>query len=149
MKVFATNKKASFDYFFKQKIESGICLQGWEVKSIRAGKLQLVDSFVILKDNAAYLLGTIITPLSTVTDKTVDATRTRKLLLNTKEISKIRVAKEAKGLTIICTKFYAKGHLIKAEIAIAEGKKSYDKRETIKQREWQRDKQRVFKKDNY
>ena len=146
--IFARNKKASFDYYFKQKIEAGIVLQGWEVKSIRAGKLQLVDSYVLVKDSEAFLLGSLIQPLSTITSQGLEPNRTRKLLLHSKEINKLRVAKEEKGFTIVCTQIHKKDHLIKAEIVIAQGKKLQDKRETIKKREWQREKQRGFKVDN-
>ncbi len=133
----ANNKKASFDYFFEDKLEAGLALHGWEIKSIREGKVQLSDSHVIFKNNEAWLLGAQIQPLSFVGSYVgADASRTRKLLLNRKEISKLIGAKERQGYTIVATRMYWKGNLVKLEIALAKGKKSFDKRQVIKEREW-------------
>ncbi len=140
----ALNKRAKHDYHLEEKFEAGISLQGWEVKSLRAGKVQLTDSYVLLKDGEAFLLGVHITPLSTASTHFVtDPTRTRKLLLNQKELSKLFSAVNQKGHTCIATALYWKQHLVKCEIAIAKGKQSHDKRESEKDRDWERQKQRL------
>ncbi len=140
----ALNKRAKHDYHLEEKFEAGISLQGWEVKSLRAGKVQLTDSYVLLKDGEAFLLGVHITPLSTASTHFVtDPTRTRKLLLNQKELSKLFNAVNQKGHTCIATALYWKQHLVKCEIAIAKGKQSHDKRESEKDRDWERQKQRL------
>lgn len=124
-------------------------LQGWEVKSLREGKIQLVDSFVQLHQGEAYLYGAHITPLNSAsTHYVTEPTRPRKLLLHGKELSRIALAIEAKGLTCVCTALYWKNHLIKAEIALAKGKKQHDKRATLKEQDWNREKQRVVRQDN-
>lgn len=143
----AQNKKARFDYHLTDKFEAGISLQGWEVKSLREGKVQIIDSYVFFKNGEAWLLNAQISPLNTVsTHFVVEPTRPRKLLLNAKEIAKLQQAVEQKDYTCICTALYWKGHLIKCEIALAKGKKLHDKRETEKQRDWNREKQRLFQK---
>lgn len=145
----ALNKKAKHDYFIEDKFEAGVSLQGWEVKSLREGKVQLVDSFVQLHQGEAYLYGVNITPLkSACTHYVTEPTRNRKLLLHAKELSKIALAVEAQGLTCVCTALYWKKHLIKAEIALARGKKQHDKRATLKERDWNREKQRIVRDDN-
>ncbi len=148
-KTIAINKKAKFDYFIEDKIEAGMVLEGWEVKSLRAGRVQLVDSYVIIKNNEAFLLGAIITPLNTIsTHVKADPTRTRKLLLNRSQISKFIGATDQKGYTIVCTALYWSRHLIKVEIGLARGKANVDKRETIKEREWQIQKRRLLRQQN-
>ncbi|MBR9909685.1 MAG: SsrA-binding protein SmpB [Gammaproteobacteria bacterium] len=143
----AQNKKARFDYHLTDKFEAGIALNGWEVKSLREGKVQIVDSYVFFKNGEAWLLNAQITPLSTVsTHFVVEPTRQRKLLLHSKEIAKLQQAVEQKDYTCVCTALYWKGHLVKCEIALAKGKKMHDKRETEKQRDWNREKQRLFQK---
>lgn len=143
------NKKARHDYHLEDKFEAGISLQGWEVKSLREGKVQLVDSYVQLHRGEAYLNGAHITPLnSTSTHFVTEPARNRKLLLNSKELSRIALAIEAKGLTCVCTALYWKNHLIKAEIALAKGKKLHDKRATEKDRDWGREKQRIVRESN-
>lgn len=143
----AQNKKARFDYHLTDKFEAGISLQGWEVKSLREGKVQIIDSYVFFKNGEAWLLNAQISPLNTVsTHFVVEPTRPRKLLLNAKEIAKLQQAVEQKDYTCICTALYWKGHLVKCEIALAKGKKLHDKRETEKQRDWNREKQRLFQK---
>jgi SsrA-binding protein len=141
--VIARNKRATFDFRLLESFEAGVVLEGWEVKSLRMGKAQLTDSYVLVKDGEAWLLGSQITPLDTVsTHYVTDTTRTRKLLLHRKELAKILEATGQKGLTCVCTQLYWKGHLVKARIAVAEGKKDHDKRDTEKDRDWQRQKQR-------
>ena len=148
-KTIAQNKRAKFDYFLEDKFEAGVVLEGWEVKALRAGKAQLTDSYVIFKDGEAWLLGSQITPLQTVSTHVVaDPQRTRKLLLGRKEIDKIAGASEQKGYTVLCTKLYWKKHMVKAEIALGKGKANRDKRDTIKEREWNIQKQRVLRTNN-
>ena len=144
--VIARNKRASFDYTLLETFEAGIALTGWEVKSLREGKVQLTDTYVLMKDGEAWLLGAQITPLATAsTNFVTDPTRTRKLLLNKKELAKILAAVSQKGLTCVCTQLYWKRHLVKARIALAEGKQAHDKRDTQKNREWDRQKQRIVR----
>lgn len=141
----ALNKKAKFDYELSDRFEAGIVLEGWEVKSARAGKVQLTDSYVLLKNGEAFLLGVNITPLLTASTHVVpDAQRTRKLLLHDSELAKLHSAVNQKGFTCVCPAMYWKGHLVKCEIALAKGKAKHDKRETEKERDWQREKQRTM-----
>ncbi len=144
----ARNKKASFDYHFEDRFEAGLQLQGWEVKAIRMGKAQIVDSYVIFMNGEAFLLGTQIQPLDTVSTHFVsDPTRTRKLLLHRRELARIFVATKQKGYACVCTRLYWKNHLVKAEIALAKGKQQHDKRATEKERDWNREKHRVMQKN--
>jgi SsrA-binding protein len=144
--VIARNKRATFDYQLLESFEAGVALEGWEVKSLRMGKAQLTDSYVLMKDGDAWLLGAQITPLDTVSTHFVsDPIRTRRLLLHRKELARIQAAVSQKGLTCVCTQLYWKGHLVKARIALAEGKKSHDKRDTEKERDWNRQKQRIIR----
>ena len=146
--VIAQNKRARFDYTLLEDFEAGIALAGWEVKSLRAGKAQLTDSYVLMKNGEAFLLGAQITPLETAsTHYVADPIRTRKLLLNKRELAKILAATSQKGQTCVCTQLYWKGHLIKARIALAQGKQSHDKRDTQKEREWSRQKQRIVREN--
>lgn len=145
----AQNKKARFEFHLEEKFEAGLALQGWEVKSLRAGKAQITDSYVLLKGNEAWLIGALITPLPTVsTHYVTDPTRTRKLLLSRREIDRLIGATQQKGHTCVCTALYWKGHLVKAEIALAKGKQKHDKRETEKERDWNREKQRIVRSAN-
>lgn len=144
--IIVQNRKARFDYTIEDCYEAGMALTGWEVKSLRAGKVQLVDSYVIFKDGEAWLLGSLITPLQTASTHFVtDPQRTRKLLLKRREIDKLMAQVEQKGYTCVCTKIYWKNHLIKAEIALAKGKATHDKRAAEKERDWNREKARVLK----
>lgn len=145
----AQNKKARFDYHLVDKFEAGIALQGWELKSLRDGRIQLVDSFVELHRGEAWLHGALITPLNTVsTHFVVDAKRKRKLLLNRRELDKLQEGVSQKGYTCVCTALYWKGHLVKAAIALAKGKAEHDKRNVEKERDWNREKQRVVRDHN-
>jgi SsrA-binding protein len=144
--VIAQNKRAKFDYHLLEDFEAGVALQGWEVKSLRAGKAELTDSYVLMKDGEAFLLGAQIVPLETAsTHLACDPIRTRKLLLNKRELAKILAAVSQKGQTCVCTRLYWKGHLVKASIALAEGKKTHDKRDSQKERDWNRQKQRIIR----
>lgn len=144
--IIARNRRASFDYHLLDNFEAGVALAGWEVKSLRMGKADLADSYVIMKDGEAWLLGSHIIPLATASTHVVaDPTRTRKLLLRRKELARILEATSQRGLTCVCTQLYWKGHLVKARIALAEGKKAHDKRDTEKDRDWDRQKQRIVR----
>lgn len=143
----ARNKKAFHDYTILEKFEAGLVLQGWEVKSIRAGKVQMVDSHVHIKRGEAWLFNCLITPLlSASTHVVADASANRKLLLNRREIDKIMGKIEQKGLTCVPLAMYWKGSRVKVEIALAQGKKSHDKRQAQKDKDWSREKDRLFKK---
>jgi SsrA-binding protein len=145
----AQNKRARHDYHIVEKFEAGLALQGWEVKSLRAGKAQLTDSYVFLKNGEAFLIGAHITPLNTVsTHYVTEPTRTRKLLLHEKELSRLFSAVNQKGYTCVATALYWKGHLVKCEIALAKGKQAHDKRESEKDRDWKRQKERLMRHGN-
>ncbi|MCC5791215.1 MAG: SsrA-binding protein SmpB [Legionellaceae bacterium] len=140
------NKKAGFDYFLEDKFEAGLVLQGWEVKSLRAGKVNLSDAHVIVRQGEAFLLGAQIQALPTAAAHLYpDPTRTRKLLLNRKELNKLVGSVERQGYTIVPLNLYWKNNHVKIKIALAKGKKSHDKRDSIKERDWQRDKARILK----
>ena len=140
----ALNKKASHDFFIEERYEAGISLQGWEVKSLRAGRIQIKESYVTIKDGEAYLFGAHIVPLSTAsTHIHPDPTRTRKLLLHRQELDKLIGSVERKGYALVPTAMYWKHGRVKVEIALAQGKKAHDKREVVKERDWQRQKQRL------
>ncbi|WP_133136203.1 SsrA-binding protein SmpB [Legionella rowbothamii] len=141
------NRKAGFDYFIQEQFEAGLALEGWEVKSLRAGKINLSDAHVIIKYGEAFLLGAQIQPLLTASTHSIpDPTRTRKLLLNRKELNTLIGSVERQGFTIIPLSMYWKRNKIKLKIALAKGKKEHDKRDTIKDREWNRDRSRIMKK---
>ena len=145
----ALNRKARFDYLLHERFEAGLVLTGWEVKALRAGKAQLTDTYVLLKDGEAFLLGSNITPLNTAsTHVNADPKRTRKLLLHRKEIARLIGATQQKGQTCIPMALFWKGNRVKCEIALATGKKEHDKRAAIKEREWKLDKQRLMKDFN-
>ena len=142
----ALNKKAGHEFFIEQRFEAGIALEGWEVKSLRAGRINLKESYVVIKANEAYLLGCHITPLPTAsTHIQPDPTRTRKLLLHRDELNKLIGSVERKGYTLVPTAMYWKKGRAKLEIGLAKGKKLHDKRATEKDRDWQREKERIFK----
>jgi SsrA-binding protein len=142
----ALNKKARHDFFIEERFEAGIALEGWEVKSLRAGKIQLRESYVLLKDGEAYLFGALITPLPTVsTHFQPDPRRSRKLLLHRQELARLIGAVERKGYTLVPTAMYWKHGRAKLEIGLAKGKREHDKRASIKERDWAREKQRLLK----
>ncbi|MFS9508804.1 SsrA-binding protein SmpB [Legionella pneumophila] len=144
----ALNRKAGFDYFIEDQYEAGLVLEGWEVKSLRAGKINLSDSHVIIKYGEAFLLGAQIQPLPTASTHFIpDPARTRKLLMNKKELNHLIGSVERQGYTIVPLSLYWKKNKIKIKIALAKGKKEHDKRDTIKDREWQRDRSRIMKKN--
>ncbi|MDM3871331.1 SsrA-binding protein SmpB [Porticoccus sp. W117] len=142
----ALNKRARHDYHLTDKFEAGVSLLGWEVKSMRAGKVQLTDTYVLLQNGEAWLIGANVTPLqSASTHYVTEPDRTRKLLLNRRELAKIFQAVQQKGYTCVATALYWKKHLVKCEIALAKGKADHDKRETEKRRDWDRQKQRILR----
>src|SRR3990167_4312273 len=143
-RLIIANKKARHDYHLEQFFEAGLVLEGWEVKSIRANKVQIRDSYVILKNGEAWLIGTHITPLNTVsTHFQPDSQRTRKLLLHENELAKLFGAVNRQGYTIVPVDLHWHKNRVKVEIALAKGKQAHDKRETLKEREWDRQKQRI------
>ena len=145
-KTIALNKRARFEYHIDERIEAGLCLEGWEVKSLRDSRIQFTDSYILLKDNEAFLFGCRIDPLPTVsTHITPDPTRTRKLLLNRREIDRITGLVDRKGYTVIPTAMYWSGGKVKVEIGTAKGKKAHDKRADQKDRDWTRQKARIMK----
>jgi SsrA-binding protein len=142
----ANNRKAWHDYFIEEKFEAGIVLEGWEVKAIRAGRLQLRDAYVIVRDGALWLLGCTITPLPTVsTHFQPDPTRTRKLLMHQREIDRLIGAVERSGYTLVPLDMHFVKGRIKLEVGLAKGKKQHDKRESEKERDWQRERQRLLR----
>jgi SsrA-binding protein len=144
----AENKKAFHDYFIEERYEAGLVLEGWEVKAIRAGRVQLKEAYVVVKNGAVWLIGCHISPLATAsTHIKPDPTRSRKLLLHANEISKLIGKVERAGYTLVpLNMHFAKGR-IKLEIGLAKGKKEHDKRATEKDREWQREKQRLMRRE--
>ncbi len=142
----AQNRRARFDYFIEEDFEAGLELQGWEVKSLRAGKAQLTESYVVLRDNQAWLLGAHITPLlSASTHIEPDPTRTRRLLLHRNEIDRLTGLVERRGYTLVPLELYWKNGRAKLAIGLAKGKKQHDKRAAEKERDWQIERARVLK----
>jgi SsrA-binding protein len=142
----AQNKKARFDFFIEENFEAGLALHGWEVKSMRAGKAQITESYVVLRDNEAWLLGSHLTPLSTAsTHVNPDPTRPRKILLHRTEIDRLTGLVERRGYTLVALEIYWKQGKAKLSIGLAKGKKQHDKRTSEKDRDWERDKARVMK----
>ena len=145
--VIAVNRQANFEYFIEDRYEAGLSLQGWEVKALRAGKANISEGYVTIKGGEIILLGSIINPLKTSCAFVVsDPTRTRKLLLSRKEIDKLTGVVQRQGYTLIPLKLYWKGSWAKLEVGVARGKQDHDKRDSIKDRQWARDKERIMKK---
>jgi SsrA-binding protein len=145
-KTIARNKRARFEYHIEERLEAGLGLEGWEVKSLRESRVQFADSYVLLKDNEAFLFGCRIDPLPTASKHiTPDPTRTRKLLLHRREIDRITSLVERKGFTVVPTYMYWSRGKVKVEIGIAKGKKAHDKRADQKDRDWERQKARIMK----
>jgi len=143
----ALNKKATHDYYIEERFEAGLILEGWEVKSLRAGRVHLRESYVLLKKGEAWLFGAHITPLGEAsTHIQPDPLRNRKLLLHHKELGKLFGAVQRKGYAVVPLALYWKHNKAKLEIALAKGKKDYDKREVEKRKDWDREKQRLLKR---
>jgi SsrA-binding protein len=142
----AQNKKAFHDYFIEQKFEAGLVLEGWEVKSIREGRTQLKEAYVIVRNGELFLIGCHVSPLTTAsTHIQPDPVRTRKLLLHAEEISRLIGLVERAGYTLLPLNMHYTRGRIKLEIGLAKGKKQHDKRQADKEREWEREKQRLLK----
>lgn len=145
----AVNRRARHEYHIEQTFEAGLVLSGWEVKSLRAGKCQLTDTYILIKDGEAWLLGSHITPLlSASTHVVADPTRTRKLLLHRKEIARLVGQINQKGFTCVPLSIYWKGNKIKCQLALVKGKQLHDKRATDKDRDWDRQKGRIMRERN-
>ncbi|MDR0457952.1 MAG: SsrA-binding protein SmpB [Burkholderiaceae bacterium] len=144
--VIAENKKAIFNYFFEDRFETGMVLEGWEVKALRAGKAQLTDGYVVIRNAELFVIGCQINPLGTAsTHVRPDAARTRKLLMHADEIRRLIGKVEQKGYTLVPLNLHWKSGRVKCEIALAKGKASHDKRATIKEREGKREVERALK----
>jgi len=145
-RTIALNKRARHDYSIDERFEAGIVLEGWEVKSLRAGKVQIVESYILLKDSEAFLFGALISPLPTAsTHISPEPQRSRKLLLHRSELNRLVGAVERKGFALIPTALYWKNGKVKLELGIARGKKEHDKREVEKDRDWQRQKAQIMR----
>lgn len=145
----AQNKKAFHDYFIEEKFEAGIVLEGWEVKAIRAGRIQIKEAYVIIQRGEIYLIGCHVTPLgSASTHVRPDATRTRKLLLHSEQIAKLIGKVERAGYTLVPLDMHYTRGRIKIEIGLAKGKKQHDKREAEKERDWERERGRIMRAAN-
>jgi SsrA-binding protein len=148
-RTIALNKRARHDYALEDRYEAGLSLQGWEVKALRAGRINFGDSYAVVLRGELFLVGAQITPLiSASTHVIADDRRTRKLLLHAREIDRLIGAVERDGYTLIPTAMYWKGPHVKVEIALAKGKQMHDKRAVLKERDWARDKQRVMRQHN-
>jgi SsrA-binding protein len=144
--LIAENRKARHEYFIEERFEAGMALMGWEVKSMRAGRAQLAEAYVFVRNGEVFLTGAHISPLNSAsTHVTADPTRTRKLLLNRSEIDKLVGAVEREGYTLVPLELFWKNGRAKLRIGLAKGKKQHDKRATEKERDWQRDKARVLR----
>ncbi len=142
----AVNRRARYDYFIEERFEAGVVLHGWEVKALRAGRLQLTEAYVLLRADEAWLFGAHVSPLPTAsTHVQPDPTRSRKLLLHRKQIDSLVGAVERKGRTIVPLAMYWKDGRAKLEIGLARGKKEHDKRSDTRERDWEREKARVMK----
>ena len=146
-KTIALNKQVRHEYYVEQTFEAGLVLQGWEVKSLRDGRIQMRDSFVLLEKGEAFLFGTQISALLSASTHIIpDSKRTRKLLLHGTELVRLRNAVERKGYTVVPLAMYWKNNRVKVEIGLAKGKQLHDKRDSEKQRDWGREKDRIMKR---
>ena len=142
------NRKARHDYFIEEKFEAGIVLEGWEVKAIRAGRVQLAESYVIVRDGELWLLNMHVSPLATAsTHIHPNATRTRKLLMHKNEINKLIGKVDIRGYTLVPLNLHFKNGRIKLEFGLGKGKKLHDKRDSARDKDWQREKERIMKHD--
>ena len=148
LKIICLNRKASFNYFFEDIYEAGVILKGSEIKSVRAGKVNIADSYAIERDGELFLINSHISSYRQASMLNHNPIEDRKLLLNKKEINKLIGKMQREGFTIIPTKMYFKKGKAKIELAVAKGKKQYDKRQSIKNKDWNRDKARYFRKSS-
>lgn len=145
----ALNKRARHEYFIEEEFEAGLSLQGWEVKSLRAGKVNISDSYVLLRNGEALLFGATLSPLSVASSHVIcDPTRDRKLLLNQRELDSLYGRINREGYTVVALSLYWKNAWAKLKIGVARGKKEHDKRDNIKERQWKMDKARIMKSAN-
>ena len=145
----ALNKRARHEYHFEDKFEAGLALQGWELKSIRAGRANITEAYAVVRDGELFLFGAQITPLIQASTHVItDDRRTRKLLLHRREIDTLIGRVQRDGFTLVPTALYWKGNKVKAELALAKGKQTHDKREASKERDWNREKQRLLRRHN-
>ena len=145
--MIAENRRARFDYFIEERYEAGLVLEGWEVKALRAGKAQITEAYVFLRNGEVFLTGAHLSPLKTTSTHVIaDPTRTRKLLLNKREIEHLVGAVERKGFTIVPLELYWQRGKAKLRIGLAKGKQAHDKRATEKDRDWARDKARLLRR---
>ncbi len=145
----ALNKRARHDYHLEERFEAGLSLQGWELKSIRAGRANIGESYAVVRGGEMFLFGAQMTPLiSTSSHNVAEERRTRKLLLHRKEIDNLIGRVQRDGYTVVPTALYWKANKVKIELALAKGKQDHDKRQTNKDRDWAREKQRVMRRDN-
>ena len=145
----ADNKKAAYNYFFEERFEAGLVLEGWEVKSLREGKVQLTDGYVVIREGEMFIVGLQINPLrSASTHTTPDSVRTKKLLLHKEQIRRLTGKIEQKGYTLVPLNLHWKAGKVKCEVALAKGKAEHDKRDTIKDREGKREVERAMKTHN-
>ncbi len=142
----AENRRAQFDYHIEERFEAGVVLEGWEIKAIRAGQVQLTDGYVVIRDGELFLIGCRINPLrSASTHVHPEADRTRKLLMHKEEIRRLIGKVEQKGFTLVPLNLHFKGGRVKVDIALAKGKAQHDKRETEKKKDWEREKGRLMR----
>jgi SsrA-binding protein len=147
-RVIAENRKARFDYFIEEEMEAGIALEGWEVKSLRAGRANLTEGYAVIRDTEAWLLGAHITPLSSAsTHVHAEPTRLRRLLLHRRELNRLIGAVDREGYTVVPLKLYWKNGRAKLAVGLAKGKKKHDKRASIKSRDWERQRGRLMRKE--
>ena len=145
----AQNKKARFDYFIEADYQAGLALEGWELKSLRAGKVQISEAYIIIKNHEIWLFGALITPLITAsTHSTHDPLRLRKLLMHRREIDRLMGMIDQKGYTLVPLNLHWSKGKVKVSVGLAKGKKLHDKRATEKERDWNRDKLRILKGDH-
>ena len=145
----ALNKRSRHDYHLEERFEAGLALQGWELKAIRAGRANITDAYAVIREGEMFLYGSQINPLiSASTHVVAEERRTRKLLLHRREIDNLIGRVQRDGYTVVLTALYWKGNKVKAEVALAKGKQSHDKREVSKERDWAREKQRVMRRHN-
>jgi SsrA-binding protein len=146
MATIAENRRARFEYHIEERFEAGIVLEGWEVKAIRAGQVQLTDGYVVIRDGELQLIGCRINPLRTAsTHVNPEADRTKKLLMQKAEIRRLIGKVQERGFTLVPLNLHYKGGFVKAEIALAKGKAEHDKRHTEKKRDWEREKGRLMR----
>lgn len=146
MAAIAENRKASFDFFIEERLEAGIVLEGWEVKAIRAGRAQIQEAYVIVRGAELFLIGAHITPLATAsTHVTPDPTRSRKLLMHEREIAQLIGKVERAGYSLVPLDLHYARSRVKLAVGLAKGKRQFDKRETEKQKDWQREKSRIMR----